>query len=220
MTSRFYLLSVQALAAVAVIVFPCWDNRLPGPVSAPLPWQQLCQAVAVITGICRATGRTGFHRRSRHTHKSGTEKLIKLTLDTGCVPCPLSLFRPHSHLYNHLPFPHSSLFNHLLSILPPSHATHTHAHAQAHTHITSTIHFAQIHKKICLSPLKPAVYYCSICSPLHVHVFQMSPRGVFSSTPRCFTPCLNVVSIAFSHPHPLFLQVQPTRGHQWGSNPR
>lgn len=94
---------------------------------------QLFQTVQVVAGMCRGTGKMGFYCHSRHAHKSGTDKLIKLTFDSGCSSCPLSLFHPHSHIYNHLPFHRSSLFNHLLFILPLWHTMYTHMCARTHT---------------------------------------------------------------------------------------
>lgn len=126
-TSGFWLVSVKSARGCSCAVSPCWSNLVLERYPRGYRGSGACQAVQVRAGIRGLTGRTGFSSRSRPTHKSGADQLIKLTLDTGCAPWPPSLFPPHSHLYNHLPFLCSSLFNRLL-FLSSLCDTHIHTH--------------------------------------------------------------------------------------------
>lgn len=144
-------------------------------------------------------GKTGLHCRSRQIHKSGTDRLIKLTLEAGCVP-PAHCF-PHSHLYNHPPFFYSSLFNHQLFILPPKHTLrkiHTpHPHWLNHSLPPNS-------QNIRLSTLKWQImqWYSSPSLTIVAECFYFEIPFFFLCLPSSL----------------LFLQVRPTRGHQWRSN--
>lgn len=151
-------------------MLPCWSNLVLGRDPRCYRRSSTCQRVQFVTGRRRLTGRAAFCSRSRPTHKSGADKLIKLILDTGCAPWPPSLFHSHSHLYNHLPFLCSSLFNHLL-FYPPS-VTH---YARTHTRASSAQLILAKSTQYLSIPLKSADCYRPIGCCI-TFVFQVSPK--------------------------------------------
>lgn len=138
MTSRSCFLLVEVLAAVTVL---CFQEGITW-------WLDSICAVNEKTALSDCSGSNRDVQRGRkdqflvpqQAHSQiWDRKTHQINFDSGCSSCPLSLFHPHSHLYNHLPFHHSSLFNHLLFILPLWHAMYT--HVRANTHPTNTTNF-------------------------------------------------------------------------------
>lgn len=197
MTSRSCFLLVKVLAAAAVQCFHAGITS----------WLDSICAVNVKSALSDCSGsrrdvqrdrKDGFLLPQQAHSQIWDRQTHQIKFDSGCASCPLSLFHPHSHLYNRLPFHRSSLFNHLLFILPLWHAMYTHM-CRAHTPHQTHTPPAQL---IFILPIWHAMYTHTLadthtCTCKHTHTCAYTPHQHNSCHPNPHNICLSHLESCF-----------------------